>query len=320
MRRLDALDGWRGISILLVLAAHLLPLRYLARADHMAATAGMAFFFCLSGYLITSVLAEGASTQAFFARRLARIVPLAWLYLLVVVLWLQPAATTVLRNFLFVANLEPQVLLVHEADHLWSLNVEVQFYALIGLLWAMFKRKSFWVVLLAYVVLVANRYHDAEQNDSLSLHRLDEILAGVLLYATTHSRHHERWVKPLFNLPLCLPLALVFMACSYQLWGFNSLRSLCCAWLVGASMQQSAAGRSSLILTVLRQRFIVYCAKVSYALYVLHPLLTYTWLGSGTLAEKYAKRPLLLLVLFALAHVSTKYFEPIAIKWARKVR
>jgi peptidoglycan/LPS O-acetylase OafA/YrhL len=184
----------------------------------------------------------------------------------------------------------------------------------------MLKRKSFWVILLAYVVLVLNRYHDGQQNDSLTLHRIDEILAGVLLYAATHNRSCERWLKPLFNLPLWLPLVLVVMACSHQLWGFNSLRSLCCAWMVGASMQQSVAGRSSLILTLLRQRFVVYCAKVSYALYVLHPLLTYTWLGSGTLVEKYSKRPLLLLVLFLLSHLSTKYFEPVAIKWARGVK
>jgi peptidoglycan/LPS O-acetylase OafA/YrhL len=63
-----------------------------------------------------------------------------------------------------------------------------------------------------------------------------------------------------------------------------------------------------------------YCASISYALYVIHPLLAHhTWLGSGDLLEKYAKRPLLLLVLFGMAHLSTRFFEPIAMNQARKV-
>jgi peptidoglycan/LPS O-acetylase OafA/YrhL len=44
-------------------------------------------------------------------------------------------------------------------------------------------------------------------------------------------------------------------------------------------------------------------------LYVIHPLLADTWLGSGDVVEKYAKRPLLLLVVFALSHLSTHYYE-----------
>jgi hypothetical protein len=34
-----------------------------------------------------------------------------------------------------------------------------------------------------------------------------------------------------------------------------------------------------------------------------------TWLGSGEDLEKYIKRPLLFMVLFALAHLSTFYYE-----------
>ena len=54
---------------------------------------------------------------------------------------------------------------------------------------------------------------------------------------------------------------------------------------------------------------LVYLAGISYALYVIHPMLAHSWLGSGDVIEKYAKRPLLFAVLFCLAHLSTYYYE-----------
>jgi peptidoglycan/LPS O-acetylase OafA/YrhL len=52
-----------------------------------------------------------------------------------------------------------------------------------------------------------------------------------------------------------------------------------------------------------------YIASVSYALYIWHLPLAATWLGSGDVTTKYLKRPLLLVVLFAIAHVSTFQIE-----------
>jgi peptidoglycan/LPS O-acetylase OafA/YrhL len=52
-----------------------------------------------------------------------------------------------------------------------------------------------------------------------------------------------------------------------------------------------------------------YIAEISYALYIIHGVLSHTWLGAGDKLEKYLKRPLLFGLKFALAHVSTPYFE-----------
>ena len=78
--RLQLLDGWRGISISLVLAGHLLPLGPKSLQINPTATAaGMAMFFILSGFLITSLLLRDDHIGRFLVRRFARIVPLAWL-------------------------------------------------------------------------------------------------------------------------------------------------------------------------------------------------------------------------------------------------
>ena len=62
---------------------------------------------------------------------------------------------------------------------------------------------------------------------------------------------------------------------------------------------------------VLSTRALHYIALISYALYITHHVLLYTWLGSGSGLEKYLKRVPLLLATFALSHLSTFYFE----KW-----
>ena len=55
--RLPALDGLRAISILLVLAAHMLPLGpKILGLNFTAGAMGMSLFFALSGFLIASAL------------------------------------------------------------------------------------------------------------------------------------------------------------------------------------------------------------------------------------------------------------------------
>ena len=67
---LAALDGWRGLSILLVLAAHLLPLGPKPwKLNYSAGILGMALFFTLSGFLITRALLREQNVAAFLIRR-----------------------------------------------------------------------------------------------------------------------------------------------------------------------------------------------------------------------------------------------------------
>jgi len=44
-----------------------------------------------------------------------------------------------------------------------------------------------------------------------------------------------------------------------------------------------------------------------------------TWLAEGNTLEKYIKRPLLVLVTFVLAYVSTKYYEKYWINFGKKL-
>ena len=79
--RLPVLDGLRAISILLVLAAHMLPLGpKVLRLNETAGPMGMSLFFALSGFLIVSGLRHNADVPEFLIKRLSKILPLAYGY------------------------------------------------------------------------------------------------------------------------------------------------------------------------------------------------------------------------------------------------
>jgi len=75
--------------------------------------------------------------------------------------------------------------------------------------------------------------------------------------------------------------------------------------LVGSTLYQN----NNSLASCLKMKILVYIVGISYALYVIHPFLLHTWLGSGDKIVEYAKRPLLFIALFLLAHLSTFYYE-----------
>ncbi|ASC71575.1 O-acetyltransferase OatA [Halomicronema hongdechloris C2206] len=108
MPRYPVLDGWRGISILCVLASHMLPLGPAAWDLNLAAGyLGMSLFFTLSGFLITTSLIFRLDLYEFAIRRVIRVVPLAWLYVAVVLSLQLPSFSTAVAHLLFYANLPP---------------------------------------------------------------------------------------------------------------------------------------------------------------------------------------------------------------------
>jgi peptidoglycan/LPS O-acetylase OafA/YrhL len=315
-RRFDVLDGWRGVSILAVLACHLLPLGPKAfNVNEAVGEFGMAIFFCLSGFLITSFLLTHASVRDFLIRRLCRILPLAWVAL-IVGLWMAKAgAATYLPNFLFYANWPP-FWLTSVTGHFWSLCVEVQFYAVVALLFGLCGRPGLVLGIPAACVLVtAYRIAMGKYVAVETYFRVDEILAGGIL-ALAYAGQIGATAKRVINGFSPLLGLLLLAASTHPFFGaLDYARPYFAAGLVGATLM----GRESFLGPALRSRALAYVAEISYALYVIHPLLADTWLGSGATFAKYAKRPLLFVALFAVAHASTFWYEHRWIEWGKRL-
>lgn len=138
--RIPTLDGWRGIAILLVVVAHFQSGYFYNHPFHgwawlMLGKHGVAIFFVLSGYLITSRLFRDGDPRRFYVRRFFRLMPVAWTYLICVallgtLLGLHLIGSDAISCLLFYRNFWPSHETQYNAltSHFWSLSVEEQFY------------------------------------------------------------------------------------------------------------------------------------------------------------------------------------------------
>jgi peptidoglycan/LPS O-acetylase OafA/YrhL len=76
--------------------------------------------------------------------------------------------------------------------------------------------------------------------------------------------------------------------------------------------------REGWIRHLCRHPWLGYIAKISYALYIWHPMMTLGWLGTGDRWTLYLiKRPITFALTFLFAHVSTHTLEAYFIRLAR---
>lgn len=307
--RQPVLDGVRAISILSVLWIHLFPLRVAGHSlNDSLGMFGMALFFILSGYLITQQLLKRPPVVNFVARRLLRVVPAAWICMAVVWCFVPVDVETALSYLFFYANLPPQRL-VWPIDHFWSLCIEVQFYLLAAVLLWLRVRAIGWLFPALLLAVTVMRVTHLSTTGSITWFRADDLLAGACLALLMQSRHAPL-ARALLGRPAIIPLALaMLLACSlishHSVYPLSFLRPYAAAVFVCALMVQPGHWLSRW----LGGAAFAYIASVSYALYVWHLPLAATWLGSGEHLTKYLKRPLLLLVVFGIAHVSTFQVE-----------
>jgi len=141
--------------------------------------------------------------------------------------------------------------------------------------------------------------------------RIDEILAGSTMALAWRGRLGD--LRRLFRLPPWLGFIALYMTSAPLVPPAEYFRPYVAALLIGSSLY-AQPGRLHRLFTAKPALLI---AEMSYAIYVIHGVLTATWLG--TTPYKYAKRPLLVAATFLLAWLSTRYFERPVMRWARRL-
>lgn len=313
--RFNVLDGWRGISILLVLACHLLPLGPKSlQVNFAVGVLGMSIFFTLSGFLVTHFLLARPQVIDFLIRRFFRILPLGWLYILVA-LSLHPVTRDAwLAHVFFYANYPPKPL-IHVTDHLWSLCVEIHFYIGLAILVALFKKRGLLLVPVICIGITELRVLNEQYASVITHYRVDEILAGSILALISNGEISTNIQKVIGKIDYRYVLALLLIASHPDAGFMNYFRPYLAALLVGTTL----FNQETTFAKFLENKWLFYIASISFALYIIHPILASTWLGSGDLIEKYSKRPLLFIVLFVCAHISTFYYEHKAIALGKSI-
>lgn len=313
--RISILDGWRALSILAVLAGHLLPLGPKSwELNGAVAASGMAIFFTLSGFLITRLLIADPRVPQFLIRRLFRIVPLAWIAMIALAVATRADVGTLLANLAFYSNLPPAQLM-HGGEHLWSLCVEVQFYLFAALIVLAAGRRALFLLPVVMIGVTVLRVMQDAPISIITWQRVDEILAGATIALLYHYGWLQRLADRLPSATVLVLLPLIILSGHPASGVFMYARPYVAAAAVGISIF-AAPGFFRALFT---SRPAVYVAATSYALYVFHGMLSATWLGSGETLVKYAKRPLLIAITFALAHISTFHFEARMIAVGKKL-
>lgn len=300
-----ALDGVRGLAVLLVVAHHWeLPRAFPVDRGLL----GVRLFFVLSGFLITSILMGGRDALArgetttrllltsFYARRVLRIFPLY--YAVLAALWAFDAAGVraelpwhlAYATSLLVARYNAWIGL---PSHLWSLSVEEHFY----LLWP-------WAVLLtparrlpavvAGVIAAGVLWRTLGLLAGLRHFSLLYVLPGCLdalgvgaLLACVH-REHPSLAPRARALMLALGAALLGAATLVTRGAgatvFSHLvaaqKGLAYALLLGALVSACARARGGLG-RAMSFAPLVYVGRVSYAVYLVHPMVPYALRGLG---------------------------------------
>jgi peptidoglycan/LPS O-acetylase OafA/YrhL len=303
--RNPALDTLRAIAILVVVITHLAPVQQPMDLAHRfldLGVRGVDLFFVLSGYLIggiaiREILRKGAlNVPTFWKRRWLRTLPAYYavfaLYGLKQLLphkslgFVHPWSYVVFWQIYAVVPLE-------DFAHSWSLCVEEHFYLVLPLLLALFakfRRRAvdfLWLVggigLVLMLIRTAMIFNGVMPYDRLSIWRTDGLVIGVMLAAwelMNPERAHAliaKWRGVL------IAIATVFLVwgCWMQINNKPHLQPViaigCGAWVA------LAMGRGRVLTALGRWNWVGFTARISYSLYLLHPLVLSTLQALGFL-------------------------------------
>ena len=322
---------------------------------------GVDVFFVLSGFLITTLLLRepprplGRALAAFYMRRTLRILPLFYLGcgLYAAAAWLAGGhAWSVYRGYL-------PALLLYWADvhlgqqpvpfpyfgHAWSLAVEEKFYLLWPFAVLAWRRRAGRAIAVATIAGVLGWRTVVAWDEPASMAlmgrlcysfdlRIDSLMWGCLLAYTLHERagyeRLARWLRrgfaPALSLTIAAALAtLTVLAANdgLRLGVRYALMPACLAVLLAVAVTAPHARA----LAWLRWRPIAWLGKVSYGIYVLHPLALLAarqvWrgvLGEPSPASWLPRFALYLAATLLASGASFRWFEAPLLRWKEHFR
>jgi peptidoglycan/LPS O-acetylase OafA/YrhL len=332
------LDGLRAAAVFSVIGFH-----YYRRP--IGGASGVELFFVLSGFLITSLLMEEwrerdrISLSRFYMRRALRLLPALWFFLLV---WTVASAYTghfvlepLLVGFTYTTNIAT-VVQGHPPglSHLWSLGNEEQFYFIWPLLlfvmlklgWRPLRLVAVCATLALAEIVVRD---DLGHPFVLANFRFDAMLtgciAGILFASPLHGKLRSFCCAP----PVAAAGAtlLAYMLLKPPLWTIpvggqrvhpeNLIFSLAAAVTIVWVVEGCPGFRPA--RWVLASPPVAYLGRISYALYLWHPLVAswLIWVGTSHLRNERWTPPLAIVLSIGAASFSYWFVERrfLRMKW-----
>lgn len=338
-----ALDGLRGLAILLVVVYHNFGFINVFFFGWL----GVDLFFVLSGFLITDILLKTRGTTGFlknfYTRRILRIFPLYYLSLLLF-LYIIPAFVadfdvkyyqdhqvwlyTYLQNWIYTFQNPGQT---NTLNHLWSLAVEEQFYLLWPLAVLLLKNPKHLLILISLALVAVlglrlwawmTQVADLAYFNLFTFTRVDGICIGCMIALL--QRINPGLLKK-YNTAIVLFFAVMNFAFFFvnrrygfafpylALAGYTTF-----AMIFGLLVNEAVTGKSRLVHTIFNIPLLKFFGRISYGFYMFHwpvylllsPLLS-NWLasmGSGA-RQQFLVSLVATLAAIAISWLSFRYFE-----------
>ena len=291
---------------------------------------GVTLFFVISGFLITYLLlneqeqSQTVSIPKFYMRRMLRIWPIYYLYLFIAVFatstWHDP---NIWYYCFFTANI-PFILSagIWPIVHYWSLGVEEQFYLLWPWLVKLTKGKTRRLLILAVILCVAwlackwGLYLTYGANTSyrfFAVTRFDCMMIGAI-GAILYFMKNKLFTKILTNRTLGLVCFLLLLFS--QPW-ISLFPAPVRPQLIAVLSIVCIASQLDNPIINLENRVCDFVGKISYGIYVIHPLLIFglsaLYRGTGLQLPAAASITLIYSIITAttifVAWLSYKFFE-----------
>lgn len=299
----NELDSVRAVAALMVMFLHFFQqqhgpsstiVTYLAKFAILGQS-GVTLFFVLSGFLITRILLaskDGSNYfSSFYIRRSLRIFPLYYFFL-ALIFFIIPAFSGTgyvpfnkqVYNWVYLQNFAVTFKWPYEGPaHFWSLAVEEHFYLFWPLLvYVLDKRKLWWacisiaiIAIISRIVLLQNGY-DAfwftlTNMDSLAMGSILALMEPIITGKETAAKS-----KRLFTLCFFLVLiptgALWFNVSGKREMYVQVIKPLLLNVICFSLIGRVIASESGRLLTAFKNKTLMYLGKISYGLYVYHPL------------------------------------------------
>jgi peptidoglycan/LPS O-acetylase OafA/YrhL len=293
VKRIPSLDGFRAISIILVLIAHgRLSKGFLSNYGAIAkhGAVGVTIFFVLSGFLITTLLLNEQAKNGhiaikkFYLRRAFRILPVMVLYVVFIAIWryienIDVKNSEILHSLTFTMNFY-QGKNFWYLGHYWTLSVEEQFYMIWPSIIIIFRHHiktiAFVSILYSCIVRVLSYKFPAYQFILLSpyFNYSDAIMVGALggiLYFENPDIIDLNFFRSYFLQLLAIGVIGLFLWLSNNgklpiitLPFGNFMISSLLMFLIFSYIKPSG----SLVYTILNSKVMVHLGILSYSIYV----------------------------------------------------
>jgi peptidoglycan/LPS O-acetylase OafA/YrhL len=287
---MPTLDGWRAISIVLVVLRHTrisIPIPvigpFLEQVSEFGES-GVYIFFAISGVLICGRLLQeernhgSISLRNFYIRRAFRILPPALLYLLAIAILSPTLGVSKLEWFSALFFFRNYVPLAHIAaywftGHFWSLAVEEHFYLLLPGILVFFPRRRVWVLAGLICAVIVWRFWLAHYAHDYPSRRTDAVIDALLIPAliafAAESERYACYLRKFLTPLVSLALVAIYVALLFNKLPFNLAMRNTILPLVLLSTAQHPANLVGRILESAPLRWI---GQLSYSLYLWQEL------------------------------------------------